>query len=297
MRRILVPIALLAAMLAAPASGQAFKTGFSEQQAAMFTNPLFAPLGTKIARYIAPYDAMSVPEDRAKLDAWLNAARAAGVRPLVSFYHSRVTPRKLPSLGRYRRQLKAFFRAHPDVKDFSPWNEANHEGKGRFANPSAKRAAQYYEVARSVCRRCKLVGLDVLDSTNIAATVAYIRSFKRYVRKMPRIWGLHNYSDTNRFRNKGTKAVLKAVPGEVWLTETGGIVRFSRSFPYDEARAARALRFMFKLARSNRRLKRLYIYQWTGSPAGAFFDAGIIGADGRPRPGYEVVRAELARRR
>jgi len=30
---------------------------------------------------------------------------------------------------------------------------------------------------------------------------------------------------------EGTKAFLKAVPGEVWLTETGGIVKFGSGFP------------------------------------------------------------------
>ena len=38
------------------------------------------------------------------------------------------------------------------------------------------------------------------------------------------IWGLHNYIDANRFRTRGTRALLRAVKGDVWFTETGGLV-------------------------------------------------------------------------
>ena len=50
----------------------------------------------------------------------------------------------------------------------------------------------------------------------------------------------------------------------MWLTETGGIVKLGRAFPRNEARAARALGCMFDIARDNRRVKRLYVYQFNG---------------------------------
>ena len=139
------------------------------------------------------------------------------------------------------------------------------------------------------------MALDVLDSTNVNSTIKYIRTFQKYAKKgNPRIWGLHNYSDTNRFRNKGTKAVLKVVKGDLWLTETGGVVKFGSSFPFDEQRAAKALDYLFKkLAPSNKRIKRLYLYQWSGAERAARFDAGLLGPDGLPRPGYFVVRKKL----
>jgi hypothetical protein len=65
------------------------------------------------------------------------------------------------------------------------------------------------------------------------------------------------------------------------------------SFPYSESRAARAIKYMFKLASSNSRLKRLYIYQWTGSERGVRFDAGVIGPDGKPRASYFAVKNQL----
>src|ERR1700691_6393685 len=85
---------------------------------------------------------------------------------------------------------------------------------------------------------------------------------------MPSIWGLHNYSDTNRYSGSRTRAILAAVPGQVWRTETGGIVQFGSDFPNKKGsgltRAAKALSYMFKIAASSSRIKRLYIYDWTG---------------------------------
>jgi hypothetical protein len=47
---------------------------------------------------------------------------------------------------------------------------------------------------------------------------------------------------------------------------------------------------MFKLAKISSRITRLYIYQWTGAPAGSTrFDAGLTDAAGTPRPAYCVV--------
>jgi hypothetical protein len=297
MRRVFVLPCLIACLLALPAAAQArYITGFSENNPAMFDSPLYTALHTTIARYVLPWDFFDRPADKGVFDAWVAKARLAGVRPLVSFYISRVKPKKLPSPTQYDRMFRRFRAAYPDIKDISPWNEANAVRRGRFANPSARQAATFYKLVKRRCAGCKIVGLDVLDSTNVAATVIYIKQFQRALGRsnLPKIWGLHNYSDTNRFRNKGTKAVLAAVKGEVWLTETGGVVAFGRGFPYNLSRAARALKYMFKLAASNPRLKRLYIYQWFGAPPGWSFDAGVVDLDGTPRPGYDVVKAKLA---
>jgi hypothetical protein len=109
----------------------------------------------------------------------------------------------------------------------------------------------------------------------------------------PRIWGLHNYADSNRFRDDGLRELLATVPGDVWLTETGGIVRFGRSFPFDERRAARAVTYALRLAREHGHVKRLYLYNWTGSARTDRFDSGLVGPDGKVRPGYEALRKAL----
>jgi hypothetical protein len=117
-----------------------------------------------------------------------------------------------------------------------------------------------------------------------------VRRYRRHLAGTPAIWGLHNYADANRFRESGLRDLLRAVPGDVWLTETGGLVSFGRSFPPDEARAAKAVRYAVKLARDNERVKRVYLYNWTGAQPGARFDAGLVGPDGAVRPGYEALR-------
>src|SRR5215210_8006170 len=85
MRRLLLPLALLIAMLAVPATGHAYTLGVSDQQASTFSNPLFDALKFKSARYIAPYDVMSSPSDLAVMQAWIAGARAKNQRILVHF--------------------------------------------------------------------------------------------------------------------------------------------------------------------------------------------------------------------
>src|SRR5947209_7376461 len=272
-RRLLVCLMLLAC-LALPVTGQAaktsFKTGLSDQVPTVFNNPLFQPLGFSAARFITPWDVMDLPAgspDRVALKQWVN--NAAGQDLLVAFEHShtRGQERRVPSVAAYTKAIKLFLRAFPKVKSLSPWNEANRcqrkVGSGANAffvgqpichNPRA--AARFYGAVRTACRalhrRCTIVALDILDQNNVKPSVAYIKSFLRFARPFPSVWGIHNYSDTNRFSTARTRALLKATRrGQVWLTETGGIVRFGKSFPYDPARAARALGCMFTIAKSN----------------------------------------------
>ena len=303
-KRFLLPLALLAVPLVAPAASQGYLLGVSDQQATTFTDPLFAPLKFRAARYIAPYDAMSSARDHQRLDAWLTAARAADQRILVSFEHS-LRPgraRRLPSVAEFRREMTKFHRAYPGVKEISPWNEVNRcvartgPVAGQPTCRKEKRLAQYYATVRKVFGRgTTVVALDILDGQNVASALRTIRNFLRYARPRPKILGFHNYSDTNRFSSSRTRAILRAWRGEVWLTETGGIVNLGRNFRYSPSRAAKALGCMFTLARQNGRIKRLYVYQFNGAPRGSRFDAGLVAHGGTKRPGYDVVKSRRAR--
>ena len=52
----------------------------------------------------------------------------------------------------------------------------------------------------------------------------------------------------------------------------------------------------FDIARDNKRVKRLYVYQFNGDVPAAPFDAGLVSADGtQKRPGYSVVQRKRAR--
>lgn len=287
-----------------------FLTGIGDQQTEMFTNPLWLQLHTKIARYIAPYDAAVRPYSLQLAREWIGEAEADHQQVLVAFYHSEYTPTKMPSVTVYQRDVKKFLALFPKVKQYQAWNEANRgtvveivKGKRHIGlvSPSASQSAQYYKALRAICRGCTLTGLDILDGPSVSPSLRYIAEYKHEVARlklpMPKLWGLHNYSDTNRFQTTRTRAILAAVPGQVWLTETGGIVQFGSAFPNKKGsgltRASKALSFMFKIAASNSRIKRLYIFQWSGGTAAVRFDAGLMDPKYNPRPGYVVVCKQL----
>ena len=68
-------------------------------------------------------------------------------------------------------------------------------------------------------------------------------------------------------------------------------------FPFSESRANRATKRMFNLAlRYKARINRLYIYNWEQPAANNRFDAGLIRANGTPRPAYRTVRERVRTR-
>ena len=290
------------ALAAAPAqSSAAVLVGVGDQDPATFTDPLFDRLNVKRTRNFTAWNVALKRGQAAGLDAWLDAAKAAGVEPLISFstaVGSRCPrrPCKLPTVREYTRAFRAFRKKWPYIKVVSPWNEANHRSQPTFRQP--KRAAQYYNVVRKYCRGCKIVAADVIDDTNMERWLA---EFKRYATK-PRLWGLHNYRDVNPRKNQkygGTKRLLQTVRGQVWMTETGGLARFQLPggktlFPYSLSRQNRAIKRMFSLAKRYRaRVKRLYIYNWWGQKRSQRFDAGLVTATGKARPAYNTTRRYL----
>jgi hypothetical protein len=284
-----------------PRSDAAVTVGIGDQATNTFTDPLFQDLGIRYTRNFTAWNTALKPDQAAGMGAWIDAAQAAGAEPLISFsqtLRSRCPrrPCQLPTVRQYTRAFRAFRKRWPDIRTYSPWNEANHRSQPTFKNP--KRAAQYYNVVRKYCRGCTIVAADVIDEVNM---VRWLTEFKRWAKK-PRLWGLHNYRDTNPRRGQrlgGTRTLLQTVKGKVWITETGGLVKFvlpdgRTLFPRSERRAAKALRRTFSLARRYRsRIKRLYIYNWNGGKRRDRFDAGLVRANGTPRPGYRVVKRAL----
>ena len=107
------------------------------------------------------------------------------------------------------------------MKTYSAWNEVNHASQPTYKKPGL--AVRYYDVLRKDARKrkFKVMAADMLDTSNMAR---YLRSFLRKAKGSPRLWGLHNYQDVNRRTSADTRLMLAMVPGQVWLTETGGIV-------------------------------------------------------------------------
>jgi hypothetical protein len=283
-------------------AASSYLTGIGNESPQMFTNPLYTQLHTKIVRYIAPYDAVAHVASLNKAIAFIQAAEVAHEQVLVAFYHSEYTPTKMPSVETYKRDVQKFVKDFPHVKQYEAWDEANRGNEPRqFSSPSATADAKYYQALIRVCKGCTVVGLDVLDAENIDPTLQYIYEFKQEVGKletiMPKIWGLHNYSDINRLESWRTQDLIDAFNGQVWLTETGGIVKFGGGFPNKNGsglkRAAKVLKYMFGVAGSHAKIKRLYIYDWTGGTASTRFDAGLMNAKEQPREGYVVVCRQL----
>jgi hypothetical protein len=238
--------------------------------------------------------------DRAKL--WIRAAEAQHEQILVAFYHSEYTPTKMPSVATYQKDVAKFIKLFPHVRQYQSWDESNRGNIAHvLASPSAVTAAQYYQALKRDCHTCTVIGLDILDQNNITPTLSYISEFKHEIGRlrtiMPTIWGLHDYADVNRLESWRTRDLVRALGGQVWLTETGGIVQFGGAFPNRRGsgltRAAKVLKYMFAVAASQSQVKRLYIYDWTGGAASTRFDAGLMSAHDQPRAGYLVVCKQL----
>ena len=282
-----------------------YKVGIADEKSEMFSDPLWRQLHTHISRYIVPYDAAVRSYSLSLARAWIGAAEAQHQQVLVAFYHSEYTPTRMPSVASYEHDIKKFIKLFPKVHQYQPWNETNRGNVRytyeRFNSPTAAESAKYYQALRRVCGKCTILGLDILDQAEVGPTLTYIAEFKAELHHLqvptPTLWGLHNYSDTNRFSSTRTRAILAAVPGDVWLTETGGIVKFGGAFPNNRgsglARAAKALGYMFGLASTNSRIRRLYVYQWAGGTPSTIFDSGLTDARHHPRPGYVIVCAHM----
>ena len=145
----------------------------------MFSNPLYQQLHTKIARYIAPYDAAVRGDALAKAREWISDAEAQHEQVLIAFYHSEHTPTKMPSVATYKKDVAAFVKEFPHVRQYQSWDESN-RGNIRhvLASPSASSAAKYYQALVRVCKGCTAIGLDVLDAANITPTLRYISAIQ-----------------------------------------------------------------------------------------------------------------------
>ena len=294
--RLIILVLAAAAALALPAAAHAKLTvGISENSPGMFSHPLFPGLGAKHARVVMAYNVMtSGNHELARVTQYLNAARAARVTPLVTFEHAtgdasicnkrrnfRRAVCRLPSQRSYRSNVRKFFAAFPWVRVVAPWNEVNHFTQPTSRNPKA--AAKFTNTVAKLCRRCTIVAADMLDQAD-------------------KICGIHNYSDVNRFRATGTKAIMRALGcRQYWLTETGGLFKFG-SFWTKRTRKGcknaagcqlKATKYMFKLARRNRRIKRLYVYTYFGKVTPRF-DAGLVdNRTGKARKAYREVKKRI----
>lgn len=286
MERSALPLAamlmLLCALAAAPRA-DARIVAIADQNPAMFEAAAWHALGEKRARVVVPWNLAAGARDQ-RGTAWLDAARDAGVTALVTWGPS---GGRLPSRAAFTQAFRAFRKRWPQVREFSTWNEPNL--RGRTAK-QPQLLVRYFRAMRQWCPACTVLAPELVD---FQAAPAWARRFERAARVRGVIWGLHNYQDVNYFRplhKTVTSKMLRAVSGPIWLTETGGFVRFKR-WSYSEQRADRATRQALAIAaRGGARIPRVYLYHWHGSSANKW-DSGLLGYDGTPRPAYWTLAA------
>jgi hypothetical protein len=311
-----LPILLIAvaALLAVPAAAQAKLTvGIAENNPGMFDDPLFGQMGAKHARLVVSWNVATAKNDEInRVIHYLQLAQLRGVTPLVTFEHARgdatICNRrknrrkaqcKLPTAKQYETAIRRFKTLFPQVRNVVAWNEINHFTQPTYKSPKA--AAKFTSIARKVFKGGTVVVADILDQAdNVRAkrptfrsTTRYIKAFRKAYKGPRSICGIHNYSDTNRFRSTGTKAIIKALGcKQIWLTETGGLYKFV-GYKADQKRQLRATKYMFKVAKANKKIKRAYVYSWFGAPRSARFDSGIVGTNGKPRRAFAEVRKHV----
>jgi hypothetical protein len=319
--KIVLSLALLALIAPAGASA-AFKVAISENNPPMFDDPNFKALGVKQVRLVMSYNAVTQAskgdnELTSRVIPYMEKARAAGIDVLVAIEHARgaaevcktnrtLSQCKLPTDADYETNLRQFLQLFPQVKTITPWNEGNHFTQPTSRNPKA--AARFTDIAIRVCkelnRGCKVLLADVLDQADSAkakkpkfkSTLRWIKTYKKTLKAKIKsgTCGIHNYSDVNRFRDTGTKTLMKALGcKDYWFTETGGIAKFG-SFKFDLKRQLKATKYMFQIAKKNKKVKNVFVYTWYGGVTPRF-DAGITeraadGVNSEPRPAYNEVK-------
>jgi hypothetical protein len=308
---VLLACSLLFGAVAASTASARLVVGIGDESALMFANPFFQQLGVKRTRVIAPYD--SALHSSPKLDLWMENAFLAGEQIVVAFNPSSGSncpgqPCRAPSAAQFSKAFKAFHARYKFVKIFQPWNEVNSVTQPTAHHPEL--VVRYYALVRKYCRGCTVLGADLEDLPDIAnghhqsnGEVTYakklLKDFKSAHVSTPHLWGLHNYVDVNYFHSTGTRAALKVLPGQIWLTETGGIAYFlvrgaiKPKLPFDLSRQARATDWMMHLALSNRRITRVYIYNFFFSP-GNRFDSALLDGSGQPRPAWTTLKTNWA---
>jgi hypothetical protein len=285
-------IALAVGALAAPAAAaQPPHTivGIGEQSPDLFQDARFHATGIRNARLLVPWDLVKAGGWQLQTaDLWLERARRDGVEPLVSFGHSMSEKRqlKLPTVRQYAAQVRAFRARYPWVREFSTWNEAN-LGSKQPTGRHPRRTAVFYRALKKQCRGCTVVAVELLVTSNWRM-YRWIRAFRERAGRSRLIFGLHNYPDVTRLRGIRTRNFLRRVRNaEIWITETGGIVRH-RNFSYNEGRAERVVRHVFKLVAALPRVKRLYLYNWRYD-GNVRWDSGLISQEGTERMAYYAL--------
>jgi Glycosyl hydrolase catalytic core len=217
---------------------------------------------------------------------WVNAAIADHVQPMISFTgDTGTTSSSVPTTAQYTSAIRAFIKAVPKVKTYTPWNEPDWVYRPRLANNPAL-AASYYNALVRNCKGCTVAAGDVYLPTPQLGS--WLKSYARHLNSRPKAWALHNYYDVREHNTRQLQAMYDAVhPKQIWLTEISGVLRRGHWQFRDQSpnAANRDEQFLFSLPKRFHSITRIYHYQWQASKI-AGWDSGLLGPQGKPRPAY-----------
>jgi hypothetical protein len=289
--RRLLPFAFLCvlAVVATPSAASAgVRVGVSDNSAAMFYQGSFQRLHVPIARDMVPWNA-AVTRDKSALNAakaWVAAAQATHVEPMIAFNaDAGRAGNYVPSVGVYTTAIRAFLQAVPSVKVYAPWNEPDFVFRSLAKRPQL--AAAYFNAMVRYCRGCTIVAGEVYRAT-WEGLASWLRAYQRGLHSRPVAWAIHPYADVRTHTASQIRTLVSVVhPRQIWLTEISGVERRGHwPWPDQSPNAANNdERFQFSLAMRFRQITRIYHYQWQAVPS-AFWDSGLLGPGGQPRPAY-----------
>ena len=283
--RSILPVICATALAAAPASAGAVTVGIADSGTSYFTNPLFTALNIHQARDVVVWNAAVLNGgDLAGARAWIDAAQAVHVTPLISFAGN---GNYIPTVKQYTAAVKAFIHDFPSVKLYTAWNEPDWIYRSLSKNP--KLAAEFDNALVAACKGCTVAAGDLYLAAPQLGT--WIKSYERYLKPRPKVWALHPYNDVRTLKTSQIQTLMKLTSGQVWLDEISGVERRGH-WPYPNqsvTAAAKDEQFLFALPKRFPRITRIYHYQWQDNP-GVGWDSGLLDPNGKPRPAYYVLQ-------
>jgi hypothetical protein len=306
---------------ARPAAAAHPIVGIGDDKTDMFRDPKFLALGVRYVRYDVPWDALTDPPLKARETAWLDDAHRLGLTVLVTIDHSdkvryvyryetvhhhrkrvRVAisqTRVLPTVSQYLAQFRAFRARFPWVTEFITWDETNYYGEATYDREAL--VAQYWKGMEAACSKCVILAAEFLDTPKHEAVpmTTWAEQFIKDAGRQPQYWALNNYEDANHLQTYRTESLLKAVKGDIWLAETGGIVARpltkNPGFPQNAAHAALADHYLlYNIAALSPRIQRIYFYEWDATSPRNTWDTALVSWTGAIREGYVVVAKALS---
>ena len=288
-----------AASAAKPAKHYKLMVGVGDSSGNMFSNRWFRRLPIKIARYMVPWNA-AITHDTTQLGyarTFVDQALGAGVQPMITFAAPGGSAGNyIPDDKTYTRAVKAFIRAVPQVRVYSPWNEPDFIYRSLSQQPGL--AAAYFNTLVRACRGCTIVAGDFYRDASDGLG-SWIQAYSRGLRFRPVAWALHPYHDVRGHHTAQVQTLERyAGSSQIWLDEISGVERRGHwAYPNQSPNAANTdERFLFVLPKIFHNITRIYHYQWQADPK-AGWDSGLLGPGGQPRPAYwtfaNAVRGKL----